>query len=65
MAQYVTDRREKVLCNELLRYPLSKFKFSFVVPIRFQLKVWKEFVEVSVRLILRDHVLSSHDHCVL
>ena len=39
------------------------FKFSFVVPIRFQQKWWGEFVEVSIRFIVCDHVLNSHYHC--
>ena len=33
--------------------------------IHFQYKQWGEFVEVSIRFILCDHVLNSHDHSVL
>ena len=38
---------------------ISKFKFSFVVPIRFPLQWWREGVEKSVRFTLYDHTLDS------
>ena len=52
-------------CCVTLYTLISKFKFSFVIPVHFQQKQWGEFVEVSIRFMLCDHVRNSHDHFVL
>ena len=43
----------------------SKFEFSLVAPIQFLQKKWREVDKISIKFILCDHVLNSHDHSAL
>ena len=40
----------------------SKFEFSFVTPIHFLQKYWREVDKISNKLILCDHVRNPHNH---
>ena len=61
---YVSYGRVKVILLTLQTL-VSKFKFSFVVPIRLLSKRWGEVVEVSIRFTFCDQILNSRDLFVL
>ena len=42
-------------------YPVSHYKFSFLISIHFLQKQWGEAVKISAEVNLKDRVLNSHD----
>ena len=53
-----------ILCFNPLN-PNINIQILICCPYMFSIEVVGEFVEVSIKFILCDPVLNSHDHCVL